>query len=74
MNIYHYHATIQESVGMLTNIDGIATAVKPILSLSEYRELKAHIASNNNLDVSKLSITSLTFLGTSAEQQSDSGQ
>lgn len=61
--IYHYHATIQLAVGTLTNLDGLLLRAEGIQTGGDYKAVKQAIAETENIDVNKLTITSLSFLG-----------
>lgn len=65
MPIYHYHAIKQVRRGEITNLDGIATLHTPVLTMEDYKNLKAMIAEADGGGIGGpdgMTICSLTLL------------
>ena len=66
MFVYHCHATKQQSVGTITNLDGIAQMMEKVETMEHYMQLKELIANiPDGKDIggaAGLTICSLSFL------------
>jgi hypothetical protein len=63
MRIYHYHATYQETLGLIGNIDGIYCTPWQVLSHDRYAEVKMELCKHFCLpEGTKLTIESFTSL------------
>ena len=61
---YHYYAIHQPQPGAIAHTDGFVRMPRQIITGVDYDELKQSIADRQNIESEKLTICSLTLVGT----------
>jgi hypothetical protein len=61
--IYHYCASVQEIIGQVTYISGVAQVVNPIVDMKDFGRLRELVADGQDIPLEKLVILSLSLLG-----------
>lgn len=65
--IYHYCASVQQIIGQITYISGIAQTVNPVVNMEDFNRLKELIVDGQDIPLENTVILSLSLLGREQE-------
>lgn len=68
MHRYHYYARARLDNGKFQELDGVIGTSQPIRGDREYRKLKEYLAAETRAEIQRLTIISLSYLGSHSDE------